>query len=795
MKVPAIERAFKDPLFLFNLPGILALGLGIGGAIQAGRKQKRDERTKMRNQRDQLIEKCKQSLLKKSKRGENQGVYRHEIRDQPALSKCAHTKPEWILDERQYVNWDSDQSRAPQRLLVFGRPGVGKSTIACFIADHLRRSQFCLEATPSISPNAGTGVAIFFCRHSITSPQPFKNVVMTLCYQLFQQLSLQNPSQAAQLWPSISDLHGSTSVQTVSSVETPPLLPLLQDLSRRFERVYIVIDALDEYTQIEVDELWIGLRDIACAHVRILMTSRGDMDNECPPIAKEDEHVIKVKITDKMAHERVTSYVTTKLRLIANGSICILSEKQKALLSQEKKRQTLARNVVNVVGGSFLLAEYAFNILRHHKREQDFKHWLENLPSTHPAMFNDMYDRISNITGHEIGLEAIKWAAYAKRPLSREELADVLSLYTSAHHIPTPDEIDEATACHLACDEDTKLIAMHKEMFEYLRTPMGMSKWFGCSETDHELGKKCLEYLNKREFSSGHCSERSEWEKRTTEHPFVEYAASYWGEHANEAESLGRTSFCEKNRSLIFTLLEDSKLLASMAQAMWSRLIMNGVHRLSQGVYDWFGRPPNSDSLVPALHLLSYFGLHGAAEAWLDKSHDSVDVRSGGRCTALLLACRLGHCEMAQLLLDRGADPAAMFGALPSPERFHSSDWITTSCLHEAIRSEQKKMVETLLKFDRLTIPETRRMLCQRDEFGNCAIRCAIDLDKGDCLDVILRCISKLGSPEQVLAQDDLDLGLLYLAAQDDDAERFKKLLGAFPNKKRTTRSKAEIGF
>lgn len=153
-----------------------------------------------------------------------------------------------------------------------------------------------------------------------------------------------------------------------------------------------------------------------------------------------------------------------------------------------------------------------------------------------------------------------------------------------------------------------------------------------------QIARSCLQYLNRREFSVP-CEglrEDEEFEKRKAQHHLLQYACSFWGNHASDA---GQT---EEVHRAVTGYLEDTGKVAAFIQAAW--------YVTSEGLENWDIRKGAN-----GLHIAAWFGLTEVLRSLLERGLDvnAQDPASGQ--TPLILASRRGHASTTTLLLDRGA--------------------------------------------------------------------------------------------------------------------------------------------
>jgi ankyrin repeat protein len=270
------------------------------------------------------------------------------------------------------------------------------------------------------------------------------------------------------------------------------------------------------------------------------------------------------------------------------------------------------------------------------------------------------------------------------------------------------------------------------------------------------MAQVCLRYLSLQNFSSGHCTSEEDWRNRIQQNPFLGYAASYWWLHVKsspESRLLSDASFT------VLDFLDDPAWLASCGQALWPTLQIS-VTPYTQGISNWSCLLRDHEPLLPALHLLAYFGLKYAVQEWLDKVDGQADRPSPSKFTALFLACRLGHHQTVQNLLGEGANPSREFG-----HRIY--------CLSEAIRHGKHSVVRQLLRHE-----SARQLVRLGDQRGRHPIGEAIAKQDMAMVRAIIEYVPRLDDcMELVLHQDDNGYGVLHQAVNGDKTEIMQKLV------------------
>jgi Cdc6-like AAA superfamily ATPase len=133
---------------------------------------------------------------------------------------------QWLLDSTEFQCW---LNQSKQTLFCPGIPGAGKTIMSSIVVNHLNAK---------FETNAGVGIAYIFCNYKPQQEQKPEDLLLSLLKQLAQE---------QQALPSdVKNLYEHHKTRTTR----PPLdeiVIVFRSTIQLFSRVFIVIDALDEY--------------------------------------------------------------------------------------------------------------------------------------------------------------------------------------------------------------------------------------------------------------------------------------------------------------------------------------------------------------------------------------------------------------------------------------------------------------------------------------------------------------------------------------------------------------------
>lgn len=182
------------------------------------------------------------------------------VQQSDILAKRQPGTCQWFLESAEFHNWVNNDSEI---LYCPGIPGSGKTVISSVVIHELE-TKFATDIT--------VGLAHMYCNFRNQQNQDIRTLLAIVLKQLCQQR------------PDIPDV-----IRTLHSqhqrLRTKPrieeLLKALETVSALYQRIYLVIDALDEWNEIEGDRSFM-LRELlsirAKTGLHLLLTSRPILD-------------------------------------------------------------------------------------------------------------------------------------------------------------------------------------------------------------------------------------------------------------------------------------------------------------------------------------------------------------------------------------------------------------------------------------------------------------------------------------------------------------------------------------
>lgn len=295
---------------------------------------------------------------------------------------------------------------------------------------------------------------------------------------------------------------------------------------------------------------------------------------------------------------------------------------------------------------------------------------LNNLSNNLTEAFEETIGRIQSFPASRarLAMETLMVLTHAARTLNVDELRDILSVHPNHRRInvkyrPTEKMILECCQGLVTVDARTGDVrTCHYSVKEYL---LGNShRLFPGAES--VMATKCLRYFMLEDFSTGPWEEAEDIRSRTQDHPFLPYAARFWGRHVKLSGD---------NLEAQTALDEFFALTRALATA-------NQVRQYTMGYREEYWAHEECLSFTP-LHLAAREGLTHTIEGLLRAGRFGVNQRTTQGSTPIIHAAANGHVDIVRMLMQRGADP-------------YLSNWYGNA-LHCAIEGDRPSTVRELV--------------------------------------------------------------------------------------------------
>ncbi|KAK7050660.1 ANK-REP-region domain-containing protein [Favolaschia claudopus] len=497
----------------------------------------------------------------------------------------------WFLSLPEFKSWLSNSEKV---LWCEGPPGAGKTVLSSLVIKHIKDS----------FQNSKVGLAYIYINHKELATQSPTALFASLCKQLLLNKPL--PLMLQDLW------------QYHSHRETQPtldnVLQLLEIVLLEYPRIYLVIDALDEYfnTTNEYRAVFIQhiVKIIKQFPIHLMITTRPNNMSQ-----SRFSNLQLLPITAE--NSDITLYIENRFNK---------SDNLVQLLENRPQLKTdIQLAVVQDVGGIFLLAKLRMDYLGDQPTVASLQKALKTLPSSLVAAYEVTMARI-NVQAEgfqKLAKKTLMWISNALRPLSVAELCQILAVEPGDTSLDL-DKVPHIETILAAC---AGLVTIDRELSTVRVVHYTAQDWL---ESQFPYGHKeialtSFQYLEFPEFDSLR-------ELNREKYPFAVYA-QYCIEH---------TRMTKSEMELI------SQVEQFARKAWWWKQLWRSLN-WSEQIFFWSNQlwPEAKEDfqtlILAAAGNLQSVSQHLLTEGQFDTKHY--------KC-ALSLAAYAGHSEIVKVLLN-----------------------------------------------------------------------------------------------------------------------------------------------
>ncbi|KAJ7495296.1 hypothetical protein FB451DRAFT_1213777 [Mycena latifolia] len=609
---------------------------------------------------------------------------------------------QWVLDSPVFKDWE--KSTSGSLLWLHGIPGNGKTVISSVLMHHL------------VEKCTRDDVVLYaFCEFRDKQTIDPVVILRTFVSQLLR-------AYPGRIIPDFADL-----VDEERKRESPPntissLEVLIRRAARRFLRVHVVIDGLDECKN--RGSLLVLLTLVADEAFNVCVASRPE-----PDIQEALSSMITISL--QMQEER--AHVHNDIVHHINRELDLRRELRRL---PKKLRDEIRATLESKASGMFRLVQCQLDILVRKSTSASMTRALQNLPTTLMEMYDRILERIDE-DNIEIARRALRWLADVKRPLQLAQLVEAIRIEPCGGELNETDcyvlesvMVLEILSSLVTYDSNDGIISLsHMSVLEYLMSSNLLKSPFkhyhlpALSVLANEMFPLLLGYMLIDDFDRPQFEAEDELRHFVAkEHPFYDYATVYWIEYIQDLD-ISRPATLEALLRFIQSsespLWLADQISATNTSGAFNNPVPGRPHPL-RGLC-WHGIDPFFTEYIASIKFVRpqtriLEGLLDVGLADVNRkhmcwhcSHPLISSMRSVEISPLAFAFELGNLAAARLLLQRGAIPGdAMANG--------------STVLHSATRSGLPEAVHMLLKNPGVDVHA-------RDESGQTAYMIAAQMD------------------------------------------------------------------
>ncbi|KFY32241.1 hypothetical protein V493_00374, partial [Pseudogymnoascus sp. VKM F-4281 (FW-2241)] len=303
----------------------------------------------------------------------------------------------WLLEGEVYSKW---KRNASSFIWLYGIPGCGKTILSSTVTQDILH--YCAN-------DPGKVVAYFYFDFTDTDKQKPELMVQSLISQLSEQC-IKMPSTLEALY-SFSDKGN-------RQPSLDALMNVLQQMLQEFPQSYLILDALDECA--DRPELLSILEQIAgwqLEEMRVLVTSRRERD-----IESSLEDIVNRECVICLQHQVVDKDIQTYVRQRLSDDKGLKKWQKDAEIRHE-----IETTLMEGSRGMFRWAVCQMDTFGKCRTRFALQKALKALPTTLDETYERILCTISD-EDSEYAMRILQWLAFSSRPLSVEELAEVVAI-------------------------------------------------------------------------------------------------------------------------------------------------------------------------------------------------------------------------------------------------------------------------------------------------------------------------------------------------------------------------------
>ncbi|KAJ5652176.1 hypothetical protein N7507_009602 [Penicillium longicatenatum] len=504
----------------------------------------------------------------------------------------------WFLESVEFLEW---LSRPKATILCAGIPGSGKTVICSIVADFLSNK---FQADPKVQ------ILQVFCSYRLHSQQSTLDILLSL----LRQLAINDSN----LFASIEEMHEKHAKRR-TRLKAMEVEELILKFAVRYTKIFVVIDALDEYCSSKPDQIDNLLSTLfrleRKLQLSIFATSRFNSEIET--------HFKSCLFKEIRTHDGdILMYVDGRIPQLIRSKISRYPATQ-----QEVRRCLLVSS-----GGMFLLAKLHMDHLMSFPTIGQLEESLISLRHGRASLGAAYDNALSRIKSQQealsdMAMKTLCWLTFSRRSLTPQELQHALCVRSDMESIdqrflPDIETIDSLCAGLVMFDKHSHLIRLaHPTTHEYLIGHLAMEN----AEVD--ITTASITYLS---CVADTPMDFAEYQSLTYIYPLYAYCATWWASHASAALRMSNETL-----NLVLDFLEEER-----------NVVVTCLAQEEEQTFTLFSQRRPSKS-----HIAAFFGLNDVVISYrnTDQDLDMGDLRAE---TPLMYAALSGKLEIARILLE-----------------------------------------------------------------------------------------------------------------------------------------------
>lgn len=403
---------------------------------------------------------------------------------------------DWLLEKQSFRDWRDSTSKESRILWISGPPATGKSILAGYVVDQLRK--------------ADHSCSFFFFKHGDKSKSRLSSCLSSLAYQMAHSSDV-----ARRMLLSMSDekhdFHRDNERLMWRTLFSSGIF------QAGIPRTYWIIDALDECVNFApfLDTMVSKLD--STVPLRILITSR-----ETPEISQllSGPNVLDV-LTEKIS---VADTVSDIYRLVESKAKTFLAR-------SEDDRRALVTKIVGKSKGSFLWTTLVLRELSNTYTEEEVTQVLEEVPRGMNQLYSRTLASMAQIPrSKQLATAILTWVTCSIRPLTTTELAGALNFDVPGVYTNLKDTVLALCGQLVVVDKFDKVQMIHETAREFLFNKDVVSEFSIDKKLAHaRIAKSCLTYLASEELKPPRMPRRSKAAQKRID--FAAYACTAFSYH------------------------------------------------------------------------------------------------------------------------------------------------------------------------------------------------------------------------------------------------------------------------